>query len=261
VPKRRKPGPPDPREYRYSTKDMSFYVGLDLGQSADYTALAIVEEQAWDTATRRWVSPSNLHPELLDHHLKSAEKEGRPPHPPLHLKSLHRFPLGTPYPDIVDSVKRVLNSLPIAAMPTSFIVDKTGVGGAVVDSFIAAGINPIAVTIHGGSAVTMEVSPGRYAYRHYRVPKRDLVLYMAVLMQSRRLLIPASLPLGETLKNELRNFRVKIDPKTAHDSYEHWREGDHDDLVLATAMACWFREYWNKNVDIYHADKERRAAR
>jgi len=31
----------------------------------------------------------------------------------------------------------------------------------------------------------------------------------------------------------------KINLKTAHDSYEHWRETDHDDLVLATALACW----------------------
>jgi hypothetical protein len=28
--------------------------------------------------------------------------------------------------------------------------------------------------------------------------------------------------------------------RTAHDSYEHWREGDHDDLVLAAALACWW---------------------
>ena len=27
--------------------------------------------------------------------------------------------------------------------------------------------------------------------------------------------------------------------KTAHDSYEAWREGDHDDLVLSVGMAVW----------------------
>ena len=42
---------------------------------------------------------------------------------------------------------------------------------------------------------------------------------------------------------------MKIDPKTAHDSYEHWREGDHDDLVLAVSMAAWFRQYWNRYLD------------
>ena len=30
-------------------------------------------------------------------------------------------------------------------------------------------------------------------------------------------------------------MRVKIDPKTAHDSYAAWRENQHDDLVFAVA--------------------------
>ena len=28
-----------------------------------------------------------------------------------------------------------------------------------------------------------------------------------------------------------------------HDSYEAWREKDHDDLVLATSLAVWMREW------------------
>ena len=28
----------------------------------------------------------------------------------------------------------------------------------------------------------------------------------------------------------------------AHDIYGAWREGQHDDLVLATALAVWFGE-------------------
>jgi hypothetical protein len=27
--------------------------------------------------------------------------------------------------------------------------------------------------------------------------------------------------------------------KTTFDPKEHWRESDHDDLVLAAALACW----------------------
>jgi hypothetical protein len=41
------------------------------------------------------------------------------------------------------------------------------------------------------------------------------------------------------LRAELLNFRVKINLASGHDSYEAWREGDHDDLVLAAAMAVW----------------------
>lgn len=32
---------------------------------------------------------------------------------------------------------------------------------------------------------------------------------------------------------------MKVNVSTGHDSYEAWREGDHDDLVLAAALAAW----------------------
>jgi len=31
-------------------------------------------------------------------------------------------------------------------------------------------------------------------------------------------------------------------PQTAHDAYSAWREGQHDDVVLARALACWWGE-------------------
>jgi hypothetical protein len=68
-------------------------------------------------------------------------------------------------------------------------------------------------------------------------------------LQNERLKIAKELELAPILKKELLNFRVKVDPKTAHDSYEHWREGDHDDLVLATALACWYRQFLNAGIE------------
>jgi hypothetical protein len=47
------------------------------------------------------------------------------------------------------------------------------------------------------------------------------------------------LQLWPALKEELINFRRKINMKTTFDPKEHWRESDHDDLVLAAALACW----------------------
>jgi hypothetical protein len=79
-------------------------------------------------------------------------------------------------------------------------------------------------------------------------------------LQNGRLKVAAGLPEAETLKKELLNFRVKIDPKTAHDSYEHWREGDHDDLVLAVSMACWFRLWYYRHTDPALARHLRRTA-
>jgi hypothetical protein len=42
---------------------------------------------------------------------------------------------------------------------------------------------------------------------------------------------------------------VKINISTAHDSYEAWREGDHDDLVLSVALARWAGERFMDRLD------------
>jgi hypothetical protein len=64
---------------------------------------------------------------------------------------------------------------------------------------------------------------------------------LQVLFQAGRLRVAEGLPEARTLINELINFRVKI-TANAHDTYEAWREGTHDDLVLAVALACWYGE-------------------
>jgi hypothetical protein len=67
-------------------------------------------------------------------------------------------------------------------------------------------------------------------------------------MQKGHLKIAREMALADTLKRELLNFKVKINIATGHDSYEAWREGDHDDLVLAVAMACWCGERYMEKV-------------
>jgi hypothetical protein len=232
-----------------------FYVGLDLGQSRDYSALAIIEEPCWIREPYRfalnqpdygWSWPSNMTPETAEEALRIDFHEGKPPHPPLHLRHLQRYPLGTPYPAIIEDVGKLLSSNLLRYKRVAFLVDKTGVGGGVFDSFVHAGLDPLGVSIHGGDSVSRDGNV-------YRVPKRDLVSAVQVLLQNDRLKIAQGLPLADTLKVELLNFRVKIDPKTAHDSYSHWREADHDDLVLATAMACWFRQWQNHHIDAANA--------
>jgi hypothetical protein len=234
-----------------------YYIGLDLGQSSDYTAIAILEEPVWiggetdwtefnvfipDSVGELagWVSPARLSRRSANNVLAVNHRYGRPAHPPLYLRHLERFELGTKYTDIVQRVKQLLLREPIKSRikRTRLLVDKTGVGAAVVDSFWQAGVRPISVTIHGGSNITPEP-------HGYRVPKRNLVAAAQIVLQSGRLQIAESLELAPVLKQELLSFRQKIDPRTAHDSYEHWRESNHDDLVLATSLACWYREHCN----------------
>jgi len=70
---------------------------------------------------------------------------------------------------------------------------------------------------------------------------RIIRMCLRVLLQNKHLKITPG-PLSDTLAMEMLNFKVKIDPITSHDSYSSWREQDHDDLVLAVALACWAGE-------------------
>jgi hypothetical protein len=237
-----------------------YYLGLDLGQARDYSALSIIEEQvfiaeAWANevlyaqdlergVSPGWVSPASVTPYQAGLALRLSQQIGRPAEPPLAVRHLERFELGTKYTDVVQRVAALVRSVPLRGMPAMLLVDKTGVGASVLDSFTHAGIGAVAITLHGGSAVSRD--PQRAGFR---VPKRDLVTVTQLLLQNGCLKVAASLPEAERLKRELLNFRVKIDPKTAHDSYEHWREGDHDDLVLSVSMGAWFRQWWNRFVD------------
>lgn len=217
-----------------------YFLGLDLGQRSDYTALAVVEEPLWVTEAAQlagnktgWISPADLPPAVRE---RAATAEG-PEAPTLALRHLERFPLGTPYPAIVERVAALLSQPPLAGH-TSLVVDATGVGRPVVDMLQQANLKPIAVTITGGGSVVRDG-------RDLRVPKRDLAMTVQTLLQSRRLTFAAALPLIDTLTAELQAFEVKINPDTAHDSYLSWRDGMHDDLVLAVSLACWYRNHLN----------------
>src|SRR5262249_44300270 len=48
--------------------------------------------------------------------------------------------------------------------------------------------------------------------------------------------------LRDVVTRELQNFTVKIKLSTTNETFEAWRERDHDDLVLAVALAAWVAE-------------------
>lgn len=150
-----------------------------------------------------------------------------------HVRHLERV-RNMPYPKIVDKISALLGRPPLKGNAV-LVIDQTGVGAPVIDLFRQAGLNPIGVLIHGGDKVSNEAGT-------WRVPKRDLVGALQVLFQAERLKIASKLALASILQTELLNFKVKIDPVTAHDSYSAWREADHDDLVLSVALAAWLGE-------------------
>jgi hypothetical protein len=184
---------------------VSYFLGLDLGQAKDYTALCILERHGDDERAI------------------------------FHARHLQRFALGTKYPAIVVQVREMLLRAPLypAESFPVLAVDATGVGTPVVDMLrqenLAASLR--AVTITGGDTATRAAGVER-------VPKRELVSTVQVALQTGRLKIAQNLPEAATLVRELQNFQVKI-TDSAHDTYGAWREGTHDDLVLAAALALW----------------------
>jgi hypothetical protein len=57
-------------------------------------------------------------------------------------------------------------------------------------------------------------------------------------MQQDGLQIAAGMNEGATLVKEMAEMRVKISG-SGSEQFGAWRSGEHDDLVLAVAMACW----------------------
>ena len=201
-----------------------FFVGLDLGQSKDYTALAVVELVEIPTGE----------------YLQYLGKEKTIAHH--YLRHLERFKLGTPYPAVVERLHELLASQPLKGK-NRLVVDATGVGAPVVDLLRQGGLSPIAITITGGDAATNEGA-------NWRVPKRDLVSAVQVLLQTGRLKVAEGLQLAPLLVQELLNFQVKI-TANAHDTYRAWREGVRDDLVLAVSLACWYGERAGRGLGIW----------
>ncbi len=189
-------------------------LGLDLGQAQDFSALAVAQESGADEAGKPlWSVPL-----------------------------LKRWQLGTSYLDIVADVGRIAGTLAIyvTAVPTlpELAVDATGVGRAVVD-ILRQALLPVsrlvAITITGGSAVTQT------SLNAWNVAKKDLVAAVQAPLQQRRLKVARSIAEAEALQRELQMFKVKI-TAAANESFEAWRERDHDDLVLAVAIALWLGE-------------------
>jgi hypothetical protein len=183
---------------------MELIIGLDLGQVSDSSALALIEK---------------------------SQHEGQ--EPTFAATYLHRWKVGTPYPEIVKGVVKMFES-DVFKQPErpTLAIDATGVGRPVVDMFKAA--RPLArfmpIIITGGHKASTEDG---MSY----VPKRLLVSTVQVLLQTRRFKFAGQLPEAATLISEMQSFQLTI-TEAANDTYEG-RRGAHDDLLLAVALGLW----------------------
>jgi hypothetical protein len=182
-------------------------LGLDLGRPHEFTVLAAVQESGQDGQARTIWS----------------------------LPLLRRWPLGTPYPEIVTAVARIIGRLQQPAL----VVDATGVGEAIVDLFRQAAL-PVEELV----SVTVTAGQGAHkaAWDRWSCPRKDLAGAVQSVLQGRRLRIAKGLREAVTLTRELSAFRMKP-PSGGEETLDTWRERDQDDLVLAVALAVWMGEF------------------
>jgi hypothetical protein len=180
----------------------SYFAGLDLGQANDYTALALIERHG-DSSTGQ-----------------------------CHVCFLKRFPLGTPFEEIVSYVASGYLKRPPGSR---LIVDGSGLGRPVVEQLAKV------LGDRRGELLAVQITGGRTTNRKpggwWCVPQSELVRSLSVLLENGRLKIAGSLASAPALVRELRAFRHEF---TASANLR-WgaRSGEHDDLVMAVELAGW----------------------
>ena len=199
-----------------------YYVGVDLGQAQDYTAITVLQR-------KEIVEPQNCSLSEYDPGLQMSAFIVDT----YELRHLERPAIGTSYLEIVKRITRVMHA-PELTDNAILLVDATGCGRPVVDMLKGEGLQPlIAITITGGNSASQSAEG-------FNVPKTELVSVLQLYLQSGRLKIAAALPDANTLKDEILNFRVKVSLKDGEETFGAWREGIHDDMVLATAIPLWY---------------------
>ena len=136
---------------------VAYFAGLDLGKCQDHTAIGVIEWRA-----------------------------GRG----LRLRYLERLPLGTPYTEVVERVRRAMRSRNLKG-ERYLVVDATGVGRAVVELLKKADLGcrvwPVLITAAGAAAARRGV---------FRVSKRELIVGLQGLLERGELQIAATLGSG-----------------------------------------------------------------
>lgn len=213
---------------------MDHFIGVDLGKLTDPTALVVMarslsvdlvtglpERSTRGDAIYRW-----------------------------ECRAIKRYKLGTAYLSIVADVVRICRR-PELHPGLRLVLDSTGVGVAVTEMFTRALVSFPEVECHtvsitageGFSAVTTLARTNMVARGQWRVSKIQLIAAIREVLENRRFKITPDPETGkpiefaEVLIRELQNFRERI-TESANMTYEA-RQGQHDDLVLATCLPIW----------------------
>lgn len=199
----------------HSTSVLSrqYFVGVDLGQRRDRTAIVVIEVAEIASNHR---NPVTYVPDC-------QMRRG--------VRHIERLSLDTPYTAIAERITRLANDL-AASNPCSVVVDATGVGLPVVDTLRIPTAKWRLMPVIIGHA-----DRESYVDGFWRVAKRDLIARLQIAFDFDGLVIASNLAETETMVQELTAMRASIRP-SGRARYESPGEA-HDDLAVALALAWW----------------------
>jgi len=186
----------------------AFCVGVDL--APDFAALCVLER--FTVTTEEFRHKGFEAPAIIN----TRKKIHR-------LRCLQRLPSG--YPEIISVISTLIASLPESQIKPATVINVTHVGKPVAVLMAKAVMAVVAITATKGDAEQ------RVAQGEFRVPEKDLIGTLSVLLQGDRFRVAPDLPEAAALIAELGSFDAGGD-----DSWE-----SHN-LCRSVATAVWWCE-------------------
>lgn len=208
-------------------------IGVDIGQIADPTAVAVLEVSQQHDGRWRFGDRVSLHVNAQGQVVQAHDAD-----PVLSdcytVRHVERLPLGTPYPRMAVYLAEMLCSPLLYRRQVRVFLDVTGVGRPVYDELRKeislrpeardAQLKPITFA-HGES----------YDRSKGRLGKAYLVSRLQALLQQGRVQAPDT-PEVHAALDELRVYEIKVTDE-GKDTYGAFKVGAHDDLATALGLA------------------------
>lgn len=182
-----------------------YLIGADLGRQHDPAAFAVLERS---------------HNDAQDY---------------FDVLGVYQLPLRTSYPEVIRFLA-AMAAHPDLVGKVQVVVDATGVGLAVMDMVLdsPSGLAELAwfITITGGDRKFSQDGC------HFKVPKKDLVGALQLVLQERRVRMDPGNEGATVLRKELYAFTMTR-TFSGQITFEAESKRDHDDMVIALMLPVW----------------------
>ncbi len=190
-------------------------MGVDLAPQQSPSAIAVVEREQLDPVT----DPATFE-------TKAAQQ--------YKVRLFRRILPGPGYDEIAAEIRYTIRKgLPQGHQRIHLVLDATAIGKPVLDLMRSELRRPGLILTPVW--ITGQESPSSQSEN--RIPKRDLLQLMTVLVQQHSVVLAANIPERETLIQEIKDL-ARRDSGPANVELS-WREKPNDDLVFAMALAIW----------------------